>query len=392
MPGTRYVGGVDYFASVSPLSQEMVGLSHDDLNTLRSVNRMDRLAQVGARPQALLPSPRKRPDSYLLLTGARKAIEATKGALWPLLNKDSGLTVALHADDMHALRKPRRAVVAEMEVESGCRFVRRDMRDQKQQDPLDRKEHLLHLLGDEASQAHALRLVKGHSRHFQLPKDAGLWLRGFDPKTVGHGLELGAEGTLARRNEQDDRRCRQGCVAAGLGRARPYALGTFFSIVVAEVDKSCERLGDGFRLGVAARALAAPLETLASRPRPSWVVGGGRVRNAAGKFSAMPVASFDSLDVGDILGLLVTRDGKLAVFLRKAGSLEWYCVLHWAAGIEDPDNCYALIELSGRIAGVKLEDYGGPDEIDRPIDEAVPHPKLVNAQDFLRAQPKSRWA
>jgi len=378
--GDRFIGGINWGKDPAP-HQEIITLTSEEAQALRSGDRLDRLLQaggIGVRPLLLDPLPQK-PRSRLLITGNEAGVAKVKDTLDALIDKDAGMAVVVHPNDAQALRKPSRALVADVEKLSGCRVIVDDQRKHKPQDPIvQRKTHRIHLLGDTESQRHALNLLQPHCKYLTLPDDPEKprMLLGFHADAHGPCIQLSERLCVARRVDPEARRTPRGCVVFGDGHMNPYAVGSFFCLGVRQLDTHPRLLG-GTRIGVSSRPLGEPVpESILTKPPHSWVLGRGFARGPRGPASKLEMASLDFLEKGDEIGVLVTRSmGSIAIFKKHANSFDWECLVHWDAGVPEPQCCFALFELSGRLAEVELLHRQPPAEVNRPIDPvSVPPP------------------
>lgn len=366
------VGGVEW--QQSPPNQEIVELTSDDAASLMAGDRLERLKSAGAKPLILKGTPRRGGGARLLLMGSPDAVERSRCALRQMLSKEMGLAIALHPDDTRNLRKPTRRLIADVEAESRCRIMvdRRELVD----DPVaDRKQHLIHLLGDDVAQAKARDLLSPHCQRLQLSGIATKWFQGFSP-VHGRCVEVGGEGaTMAWRTDNSGKE-NKGFVIAGNGQCRSYMEGSFFCVGISRVDANL-RLRGHTRVGVMCSSLEAPVpETLIMRPRQCWVVGGKRARGV-GRCAALPSANFDALEAGDEIGILVTPAGGLAAFCRSGGAFDqWRCLLHWDAGVTNARVCFPVIEFGGGLLEVEVLQHGPPRGFDQPYDVVSETPPI----------------
>lgn len=362
-----------------PPCQEVVPLTVEQARALRSAGRLERLRETGAQAQLLDAAPVRcgvvsAASQRLLIAGSSIAVQAARERVEQLLSKELGKELQAHPLDTVALRKSQSRAVEDIEHETGCRIVV----DRRPADVLAPKHHKVHLLGDRPQQEDAERLLdrRGLLATLTLPPISTTWINGFSQEVKGERLEVAQAGRSVRRLDGAGRVLRQ-CVATGDGRVQLYPQGSFWCIAIRKVDGEGSLRG-ATRLGVAAKPVQglAP-ESLLSHPRLSWVLGGGRARSAGGlipgctpSLGALPAADFEDLAEGSEVGVLATRAGGLAVFVRQAKHQEWSCLVHWAAGMPDPLECYLVLELAGRVREVELLRHGPPFNV-------VPEPQVV---------------
>merc|ERR1711924_127590 len=146
------------------------------------------------------------------------------------------------------------------------------------------------------------------------------------------------------------------------GQVQQYAQGSFWCFAVRDIDTSPHVHGV-LRFGMAAQPLGSPPpDNLLNKPAKSWVVGGGRGRGPGGRLGVLASANFDTLEKDDEVGVLATQSGSMALFLKKSGTQEWTCTVHWNAGVTNPLECYLVLELAGRVREVELLRHGPPFE------------------------------
>jgi len=221
------------------------------------------------------------------------------------------------------------------------------------------------LLGDQAAQARAVKLLSEHCRSLVLPEDTAKltgsirahMLRRFDPVLRGPNIVLTTDHMVAKRSEK----CAgcftpSDCVVAGAGVMGLYERGAYFCLGVqrAEVDR---RHRAATRVGISNVPVVAPMpDGLLSQPRCSWVFGRGVARGPDGRSFPLPAANFDRLREGDELGVLVTRTkGSIAAFRKPKGEDKFHCLVHWDACVPEPhSDLHMLLELAGVIVEVEL--------------------------------------
>eukprot|EP00425_Heterocapsa_triquetra_P046911 CAMPEP_0195071274 /NCGR_PEP_ID=MMETSP0448-20130528/15126_1 /TAXON_ID=66468 /ORGANISM="Heterocapsa triquestra, Strain CCMP 448" /LENGTH=375 /DNA_ID=CAMNT_0040103105 /DNA_START=39 /DNA_END=1166 /DNA_ORIENTATION=- len=371
------------------MHQEVVNVTRDDMTVLTGTSRLDRLRQSGANVVFLQPSPRRKVPAVLFM-GDKPVVSDAKESMRQMLCEQEGKEVTLHPYDVIALHKPSRAGLLDLEKTSGCRIAMGRSSgddDEKAKDPItQRRLPCLRLIGDPESQEHAHKLLEQRCKYLSLSEESDRWMRSFDPRSIGSKIELAEDGCVLRRIISEDskeaRRCKD-CVAAGLGQMAPLALGSFFCVRVVKADDR-KRFSEGLFLGVTSMPVEEPVPTLATRPKRSWVVGGGRVRGPDGIWESMPSARFDAVQEGTLVGLCVTRTGSIAAFSKApAPTSTWECLLHWDAKMSQPDTVYALIEISGKVQEVQLEAAISPVEVERPVDVTTRPLPLVKAGGLM---------
>lgn len=164
-----YVGGLNWTKGHG-LQQAIIGLSEDEAIVLGGAGRLDRVAAAGgqkARPTILPAGGQGGPR--LLLTGSDTALQAMKDEVARIFGAD-GRAVPIHPHDTAVLRKPTRGFMAELEAQSGCRFVVEDQQKLRLADPVTTpRRHCVRLFGDTESQARALGLLAPRLQHSDTP-------------------------------------------------------------------------------------------------------------------------------------------------------------------------------------------------------------------------------
>mmetsp|Transcript_55247 Transcript_55247/g.155476 ORF Transcript_55247/g.155476 Transcript_55247/m.155476 type:complete len:402 (+) Transcript_55247:58-1263(+) len=387
MPEARFLGGIPWEQGATRLPQAVVKLTHEEALALRGVDRMKCLQQDLGPDIHLQLLDKAETDPRLIISArianAHAAVDAAHSVVLRMLGKDAGLAVAIHPHDLDMVRRRHCMIIAEVERESGCRILAEDPPKEVYKDPnMPQQRHYVRLLGDQAAQARAIRLLAGHCVHELLPLEPGIsdcpgqagGSQRFDQVIRGHNIELLEDSTVARRINCEGQESVADCVV-GTGAMKMYGGGAFFCFRVRRLDQD-PRIRGATRVGVSCIRVGAPApDSLLKKPECSWVLGRGSVRGSSGSAEQLPGAMFDGqLSEGDALGLLVTLDapaepsepgpatrgGSVRVLRRPKGEEDWKCLVHWDAGVPDPHRCCGLVELAGSLAEIQLLELPPP--------------------------------
>jgi len=404
----RCVAGIPWEKDSKRLPQAVMRLEREEAWALKGTGRLERLkeqAPKGVHVQ-LVDQVTKADVSLqpcLIITGVNEdAVNLVHEQAKRMFSKEGGLPVAIHPHDVAALRACGCGLLEELERESGCRIVIEDHA-KPSHDALPRsdRQHDVRLLGDPVAQGRAVELLAlrcSHPIRGEEPQintahpSRNAALKAFDSVARGLNVEIDQNGLVARRsascagdlNPSD-------CLIACNGTLPSSKTGSFFCVRIRKLHQERGFRG-GTRIGITTTPVETPLpDTLLRQPECSWALGRGLVRGPDKRVYSLPVANFDNIAEGDLLGVLVTQPtGSIAVMTKQIKDKGWTCLVNWDAGVPTPGSCYALLELSGRLCEVEVRPNERPPlavtrDPDFPVKQVVEPAEIEQAQEEAAA-------
>jgi len=373
----RRVGGIDWSQGSSGPFQHLLRLSQQEVLALRKDGRMERVCKIAGHGVHLQLLEQSVQGPRLLITSLQEdAVEVARLAVAQFLDKSSALVIPLHPVDMHALWFRRRTLLEKLEEESGCRIVL-EYKSKKDGKDMSWKQDSVHLLGDQAAQSRAVQLLAPCCTQSVLPhgsmvsiiqSERNSPMQSFDQVIRGMNISLSENATVATRTGCKGVAAPLNCIVTGLGYVPSFEQGAFFAMRVRQVDLD-RGLRGGTRIGISSVPLSTPIpSTLQKTAGSMWVIGRGEscapaTVEAEVSQLDMSAAYFDNLQVGEEIGIFVTRQhGALVIWRRRSNEENWELLVQWDAHIDNTNGVYAILELSGRLLEVELVQRQPPED------------------------------